>query len=120
MTTYTINACLEQGRPRLQIQDAQSGRVCLNWILPDENCLLDCGQCCEDEHTCPAKLGLHHLFRQLFLLSYASQLDDVDVVLSNTASPCPYANVSMMPAYKAQTMGAVATRFGTEKSYPND
>ena len=63
MSSYNIYASLHQGRPSLQIVDADSRRTCLNWEFSTSG-----------EYDDKSAEDIHALFRKLLLLTCRQKL----------------------------------------------
>lgn len=62
---YQIEACIENGKPNLKIYDMTQGDLCLDWHFD--------GDLASDQ----TKQEVHHLFRQLLLLTCKQELRNI-------------------------------------------
>lgn len=70
MTGYYIYAKVHDGRPTLQVVDADSSKVCLQWSYPAQEVATD--EASDRE--------IHDLFRQLMLLTCKQTLNNSHAV----------------------------------------
>lgn len=84
---YLIDAWLDEGDPRLQITDADSGAVRLQWSYHRTHPCSGMEQGCSEDPPCPGCSALHCLVNHLFLLACADKLsttgEAVPVIASN-------------------------------------
>lgn len=66
---YVVEASLNQGKPRLRIVDALSGKTRLEWSLVKVNEMLETGEIKQEDFLKPERYGMNLLLKNLFLLS---------------------------------------------------
>lgn len=66
---YVIDANIKNGRPRLRVLDADTGRVHMEWSLTRISRMLDEGEIDPDDFLHPERYGMNLLLKNLFLLS---------------------------------------------------